>query len=373
MLVVNTEKSTAVATPARSGWGDAPATLAQTILMFLYQFVMSIALVMLIFWAWPQTRPTDNNGARGAADGAVGVKVDSSSGAAGRVPPSPANAASNVPVVSTTPADSDTTVVRDTQRAPTVRTPVTASNAHDSAGNAAERDSVDRREADSKAIRAFFIVVICAGALGNLFRGIGSLAWYTGTRTLLQSWLFTYYAQPVKGALLGLLFFFVFRAGLVASSTSIVESNPAGFAALAALVGMFDREATRKLKRVAEAIFESAQEKVDHTPPNAPATNNPVPVISEVKCEPDRPIAGTREVKVTLSGTGFTTATSAEITSGSPPQSHSADVEFQSSSAVAVRVGAEDLDEPGQVLVSLVNPPPGGGRSASRAFQVESV
>src|SRR5438094_8790684 len=189
-------------------------------MLFAFQVVMSIAFVAAIFFAWPNTRPTER-------------------------------------IISSASADSIRVRAADSVRRAATLSQLDSVNLRDSArvrATAARRDStasVAKQQEDMNAVRAFLVIVLAAGALGTLFRGVGSLAWYVGTRTLRQSWLLTYYVGPLKGALLGLLFFFVFRAGLLATNTPIGDSNPAGFAALAALVGLFDREGTRKLRLVA--------------------------------------------------------------------------------------------------------------------------
>jgi glycerol uptake facilitator-like aquaporin len=249
------------------GWGNKPASLTQMLTLFAYQFFVTALLVYGIFWAWPRSRSTERDRLPAVVDSAIKVAL-----ARREVPRGPAANSAQVtqagaplqPNGGQRSASDTTTALNDTSR----RESTTLSQESVSA----KRDSTAQQDpGENLRAIAFLVVVLCAGGLGTLFRGIGSLAWYSGTRTLLQSWLFNYYAQPLKGALLGLMFFFVFRAGLLATNTSVTDTNPAGFAALAALVGMFDREATKKLQQVAQSLFANADEKVDHTPADSPA------------------------------------------------------------------------------------------------------
>jgi hypothetical protein len=231
--------------------------------LFAFQAIMTVMLVSGLVWAWPKSHASEPDRAKIIADSVIAAiaRLDAAPRGSGTEPTPVMQAGQAFPRGGATPPAPDTSS----------KDPV--NGAKGAAAPNARSDSTTREQPaeNSEAMRAFFIIVLCAGGLGTLFRGIGSLAWYSGTRTLLRSWLITYYAQPLKGALLGLMFYFVFKAGLFATNSSTVDSNPAGFAALAALVGMFDREATRKLKTVAESLFANADEKVDHTAPDSAA------------------------------------------------------------------------------------------------------
>jgi len=101
----------------------------------------------------------------------------------------------------------------------------------------------------------FFVVVALAGALGGLIHTLRSLSIYVGTRRLRWSWIPFNLMLPVVGALGGTVFYLVFRAGLFSPSTSVEQASPFGFAAIAALVGLFSEQAMEKLKQVAEELF----------------------------------------------------------------------------------------------------------------------
>jgi len=101
----------------------------------------------------------------------------------------------------------------------------------------------------------FFIIVAAAGALGGVIHATRSLAIYTGTRTLRWSWIAYYMLLPLIGALGGTVFYVVLRAGLFSPSTEVDQASPFGFAAVAALVGLFSQQALEKLRELAGEIF----------------------------------------------------------------------------------------------------------------------
>jgi hypothetical protein len=127
-----------------------------------------------------------------------------------------------------------------------------------------------------------FVIVALAGALGGLVYALRSLSWFTGNRTLRYSWLLYYVLLPVVGAALATITYVVLRGGLVlvTTQTSPDVVNPFGFAALAALAGLFSREATEWLKRIFEQVLTPAMKGKDAAVPTAitdvPVKHGPV-------------------------------------------------------------------------------------------------
>jgi hypothetical protein len=138
-----------------------------------------------------------------------------------------------------------------------------------------------------------FIVVALAGALGGLVYALRSLAWYAGNRNLKYSWMMTYYLQPIIGAGLATITYVVLRGGLVLVTTqsSPDVTNPFGFAAFGALVGLFSAQAAEWLKRVFEQVFVQPPKGKD-------------PAI-EVRVDGIRPIQAPAGTEVTITGSGF--------------------------------------------------------------------
>lgn len=111
----------------------------------------------------------------------------------------------------------------------------------------------------------FFAVVALAGALGGLVHTLRSFSMYVGTRYLAWSWIPFNLLLPAVGALGGTVFYLVFRGGLFSTSTSATDANPYGFAAVAALVGLFSEQAIEKLRQLAREMFaEAPKYEPDH-------------------------------------------------------------------------------------------------------------
>ena len=77
---------------------------------------------------------------------------------------------------------------------------------------------------------------------------------YVGERHLLWSWVPTYLMTPIVGALMAIITYIVFRAGLI-TGAGVATANPFGFAAIGTLVGLFSGQAAEKLKQVFETLF----------------------------------------------------------------------------------------------------------------------
>jgi len=104
-----------------------------------------------------------------------------------------------------------------------------------------------------------FCVVALAGALGGLLHGTRSLYWYVGNRTLKRSWLTMYLCLPFVGSAMAVVFYIVLRGGLVPAEGGPGTVNVFGFAAVAALVGLFSPQAAEKLKQVFDTLLTPAE------------------------------------------------------------------------------------------------------------------
>jgi hypothetical protein len=139
-----------------------------------------------------------------------------------------------------------------------------------------------------------FLIVLFAGALGGLVHALRSLGWYIGNRRLVWSWSALYFLTPFTSAAIALIFYFVIRGGFFSPSASVSDTNPAFFAALAALIGMFTEEAINKLRSVAETVLTPKEQGRDHV--------GPAPVITSVS-PPSGPKGG--GTLVTIVGDNF--------------------------------------------------------------------
>ena len=110
------------------------------------------------------------------------------------------------------------------------------------------------------------LITIFAGALGAQIHTLRSFYWYVGNRALVRSWIAMYGLLPFVGSILGLVFYLVIRGGFFSSQSINQETSPFGFAALAAIVGLFSEQAIKKLKEVAETMLAKGEKGEDHAP-----------------------------------------------------------------------------------------------------------
>lgn len=99
------------------------------------------------------------------------------------------------------------------------------------------------------------IVATLSGALGSFVHSATSFATFLGNRKLKRSWAMWYVLRPAIGGSLGLVFYFLVRAGFMTPGADGNSINPYGIAAIAALAGMFSKEAADKLRQVFHDVF----------------------------------------------------------------------------------------------------------------------
>ena len=103
-----------------------------------------------------------------------------------------------------------------------------------------------------------FLIVAMAGALGSLIHSLRSAVMYIGNKELKRSWLALYVARPWIGASLAIVFYVVIRGGFFSPQSTVHDTSPFAFAAVAGLVGLFSEQALERLKQVAENLFSPA-------------------------------------------------------------------------------------------------------------------
>jgi hypothetical protein len=204
-----------------------------------------------------------------------------------------------------------------------------------------------------------FITVVVAGALGSLVHGLTSFADYVGNRDLRQSWVWFLILRTPIGIALALLFYLVLRGGLVVPTLpenagqvpTATLISPYGLAAIAAMAGMFSKQATDKLSEVFNSLFQTTKPvpRGDPLTSAKPAIVSTEPESLKVNGDPRLALIGRnfdRQCKVTVNGKGR-------------------DVEWESATRVIVTLLAtEDLKDKGQLTLIVRNPVAAGGDSA---------
>jgi hypothetical protein len=74
-----------------------------------------------------------------------------------------------------------------------------------------------------------------------------------------------YVARPIMGVLLGVIFYFVLKGGLMATvpDVSMREVNEFGLAGLGGLVGLFSKNAIEKLRELFNVLFKTQADMTD--------------------------------------------------------------------------------------------------------------
>jgi len=111
------------------------------------------------------------------------------------------------------------------------------------------------------------LLVGAMGALGALIHVTSSFADYVGNRQLLWSWVWWLLLRIPIGVALAVVFYMLIRGGLIIPNGSTeAQINPYGIAGLAALVGMFAKQATDKLADIFDNLFISDKNKARSEP-----------------------------------------------------------------------------------------------------------
>lgn len=126
---------------------------------------------------------------------------------------------------------------------------------------------------DPNADLLYMLIVLIFGAMGASVHVMTSAATYLGNGDFRSRWIPWYFVRLPVGMAIALIAYVAMRAGLLTAGTSSASINPYGIAAIAALAGLFSKQATDKLEEVFETLFQTKQggdaKRQDKlTPPN---------------------------------------------------------------------------------------------------------
>jgi hypothetical protein len=207
------------------------------------------------------------------------------------------------------------------------------------------------------------LIVILAGALGSYVHTATSYADYVGNRELRRSWIWWLLLRAPISMALALVFYLLLRGGLLTGvDTQTVEVlNPYGFAAISALVGMFTKQATDKLREIFDNLFRT-EEKVERGDKLKEPPDNPSPRIT--KANPPALKINAPDRKVTLEGSGFIAQSKVKV------GDQERETQFESASRLTFTVTDADIASARTLQVTVVNPAPGGGGSPPHELPV---
>lgn len=180
------------------------------------------------------------------------------------------------------------------------------------------------------------VIVLLAGALGSVIHAATSFSTYAGNRSFVSSWAWWYLLRVPIGMGLALILYFALRGGFFSpvSNGSVDPQqilNPFGFAAIAALAGMFSKQATDKLKEVFDSLF-----RTDENDKRGDKLTN----LEISKIEPDTLLVGAANPSIRILGKGLSSALT--VTFREEVRSHSLE-----ENSLVVQLTTEDVAEPG--------------------------
>jgi len=147
-------------------------------------------------------------------------------------------------------------------------------------------------------------------------------------------------ALPFIGAGLAFIFYLVIRGGFFSTGATVENTSPVGFAAVAALIGMFTEQAVQKLQKISDSVLSPAEKGKDHI--SGPKITGISPKQGPTKGGTQVTIAGenfSAPMKVTFDGVNV----------------DSKDIVSTSNSITAI-VPAHPGDKEGKVDVVVINP-----------------
>lgn len=192
--------------------------------------------------------------------------------------------------------------------------------------------------------QGLIVLALLAGALGAFMHAAQSFAAFVGNRELKLSWVWWYVLRPPIGSVLGLLLYFVARAGLLGGASDSV--SPYGVVAIGGLGGWFSKQATNKLAEGFDTLFRTANPP-EQKDPLAKGAN--VPTISEVfPSTIEVPEDETVSPSVLVRGSGF--QPTADVTLDDEKLAST----WKSSGEIAATIPRAKLIEPGTRLSLVV-------------------
>jgi len=204
------------------------------------------------------------------------------------------------------------------------------------------------------------ILVMLAGALGSFIHAATSFGDFVGNKRLTTNWLWWYILKPFIGTVLAAIFYLCVRGGFLSAATQADSINLYGITALAALVGMFSKQATDKLSEVFDTMFKTTPGGGDLK--RKDGLDNPVPVLSG--SVPARLTPGSRGLVIMLIGKGFVNGSVAHVNGSARTTA------VQDSTHLSATLLDADLAHEGELKVTVVNPAPGGGSSEPLALAI---
>jgi hypothetical protein len=217
---------------------------------------------------------------------------------------------------------------------------------------------------------ALLVLVVITGAFGSYVHAATSFADFVGNRTLATSWIWWYLLRLFIGVALAVIFYLAIRGGFLAAQADAASVNPYGVAALAGLVGMFSKQATDKLEETFTNLFRVEEGKGD-----AERKDKLIPLPPRLESvEPGRVRRG-EAASLRLRGQRFVPQSAVRVTrvGDSPTKTIVTQRGTVTETTIEITIADHELQEPGQLKITVVNPDDAGGASNPERVDVEDI
>ncbi|WP_172295719.1 hypothetical protein [Pseudoruegeria sp. HB172150] len=207
------------------------------------------------------------------------------------------------------------------------------------------------------------LIILLAGGIGSAVYVATSFSSFVGNRTFQSSWGWWYFLRLPIGMGLALIFYLLVRSGLdnpltEVENTADMPTGPFGLAAIAAMAGMFSKQAADKLNDLFETLFRS-----DENAKRADKLKEEAPEIRSI--EPPETLAGTNDPTIRIMGTGFTESSEVRVNEKIRPSSFD-----KETNVITTTLAAEDIKTEGDLSIEIINTSAQGGKSKSFTHKV---
>lgn len=169
------------------------------------------------------------------------------------------------------------------------------------------------------------LIVLLAGGLGAYIHAASSLADFVGNQKFQESWVLWYVLRPLIGMALAVVLYVVFRAGFLSVSAASSEVvNIYGITAIAALAGLFSKQAADKLNEIFTTAFRTAKGLGDATRKHKMYDDPTITAIT-----PQTIARGATPVSLTIKGSGFSSNTTCKFNGAARTMNYKNESEIQ--------------------------------------------
>lgn len=194
------------------------------------------------------------------------------------------------------------------------------------------------------------LAVMLAGGIGSYVHGVNSFVTYVGNRSFLNSWMPWYALRPFMGVAMAVIFYVVVRGGVLVMSGGESNVDPYAMMTVAALAGMFSKQASDKLAEVFDTMFRSRADDERRDKLEKPE-------LKLATLTPAQVSAGAGDTVITATGIGFAVDSVVKF-DGTDRKAT-----FKSATELTFTLAAADLAAAGEHTVAVFNPAGAGTTS----------